>query len=1160
MTLDLRDPAGNLNRHYFQINPFSADFGFPFNRQQPLHNTLGVLVGYLSSETFDSNGTLQRRNYRNYVGDDGWNPNGLSHRNPRTSFERTEYVTDDLYGLGNPTYTDTYYTDFDGLGHYREVKTEGNFNLGSSTQVGNVRKTKTWYNPFYSYPNFTPWPVNDPWLINIYTLTEIAESDENGVEQKELTQFCFEKQTGFLGWQRKFHNDAQSSSTDLLTKYVRTTQSKGFPASVEYFGGDSGGAIIVGSNDTCSITGLPSPPYKINHTYQHGVLATSQYQGVNFKSLDETIDASTGLVSSSKGIDGVLSTNYQYDALGRLVWIQPTQDAWTKITYVDAVTAAAVPRVDVVSLENGNPSGGAVLSESKYVYDGFGRMWSTRRRIPGFSNLSSKETILDALGRTVTSKEEVVNETPGKTNYTFDAFGRATKIVPPDGSTHTTNISYKGVREIKKSILVGTSRDAAGNIMETTSTSTEVYDQHGRLAKVVEANGTETRYLYDVGNRLKKVMMTSGTVTQTRTLNYDDRGFLLSETHPEKTSAVIYQNYDCMGNYRRKIDGSSDLEFIYDPAERLKQVRDRSNNSLLKEFLYATTNYPVTGTPTNFQKGKVVAAYRLNYNTESGAPHTTMVQELFEYSGRQGRTSSHTTSVYINDALAGRFGPTLWEYNELGQIESTLYPQHSGLKVAEPVHQTYIYGFLTSIHKGPPSNESYVSFTYHSNGQINRQTHENGVIDVNERDPFGRAMSYRIRTENAITNWDSGNYSYDGAGNVVKTGNSWFVYDKLSRLKEGRVRLGTDGTGVERYQQYTFDAFGNIQSIAGWLARVTTTDLNTNRLTAFSSFYDAAGNQTSFNGYTFQYDAFHQIKKMIAGSDEWLYAYTANDERILTYKVGLNQTNKWTVRDLDGRVLKEFTQDRSTNAWTTDKKYIYAGSRLVVGQTADLNNTIHYHLDHLGTPRLITQGKQYPQSTPLRSMLAYHVYFPFGEEATNPNQDSERMKFTGHERDSNNASTTMDDLDYMHARYFSPVAGRFTSADSGRDSEPSRPQSWNLYAYVRNNPANQTDPTGKFVNAIYFLSFWVNKYPAVLQALAAMNQNLSALNRALQYKQVLQDAAAKHNIPWTLLAAIGIRESGFRNVAENATASSSGRARSISNRHRCSSRHSANCL
>src|SRR6266404_7406308 len=62
-------------------------------------------------------------------------------------------------------------------------------------------------------------------------------------------------------------------------------------------------------------------------------------------------------------------------------------------------------------------------------------------------------------------------------------------------------------------------------------------------------------------------------------------------------------------------------------------------------------------------------------------------------------------------------------------------------------------------------------------------------------------------------------------------------------------------------------------------------------------------------------------------------------------------------------------------------------------------------------------------------------------------------KFTGKERDSESG------LDNFGARYNSSSIGRFMSPDpiGGR---PAFPQSWNLYAYVANNPLNAVDPTG----------------------------------------------------------------------------------------------------
>ncbi|HXU29292.1 MAG TPA: RHS repeat-associated core domain-containing protein, partial [Thermoanaerobaculia bacterium] len=121
--------------------------------------------------------------------------------------------------------------------------------------------------------------------------------------------------------------------------------------------------------------------------------------------------------------------------------------------------------------------------------------------------------------------------------------------------------------------------------------------------------------------------------------------------------------------------------------------------------------------------------------------------------------------------------------------------------------------------------------------------------------------------------------------------------------------------------------------------------------------------------------------------------------------------------------------------------------------TSGTNAITHLHPDHLGTPRLLTGANA--------SVAGFHAYFPFGEELsqTFTSTYTDRMRFTGHERDLANATGAADDLDYMHARHYGPLVGRFMSTDQGF-SEETQPQSWNRYSYVLANPMTATDPTG----------------------------------------------------------------------------------------------------
>jgi RHS repeat-associated protein len=69
--------------------------------------------------------------------------------------------------------------------------------------------------------------------------------------------------------------------------------------------------------------------------------------------------------------------------------------------------------------------------------------------------------------------------------------------------------------------------------------------------------------------------------------------------------------------------------------------------------------------------------------------------------------------------------------------------------------------------------------------------------------------------------------------------------------------------------------------------------------------------------------------------------------------------------------------------------------------------------------------------------------------------DNNRKKFTGYERD------TETGLDFAQARFYGSTQGRFTSPDPFSASAIiADPQTFNRFAYCRNNPVNSVDPGG----------------------------------------------------------------------------------------------------
>jgi RHS repeat-associated protein len=327
----------------------------------------------------------------------------------------------------------------------------------------------------------------------------------------------------------------------------------------------------------------------------------------------------------------------------------------------------------------------------------------------------------------------------------------------------------------------------------------------------------------------------------------------------------------------------------------------------------------------------------------------------------------------------------------------------------------------------------------------------------------GRTM----QPNSGTANWTTGDYAYDPSGNIVGIGSQVFLYDVTGRLVSSKTLMEVDGQpDVPQTETFDYDEYGNMtgRSVDGITAS-SPTNPSTNRLTAFSAQFDAAGNLTamqpagSVRTYTYDYDSFNQQRDRRSTAPSpgryTINIYTADDERLWSYDVSANISH-WTLRDLSGKVLRDFRNNGDPNLpadahWSVTRDYVYRDGLLLAAITP--TTTENYTLDHLGTPRFVTDSSG--------ARIGRHTYRAFGTERTDPLQEGSALKFTGHERDRDPLpdADPNADLDYMHARYCSANLGRFLSADRvfGRRRTP---QSWNRYSYAANNPYRYTDPYG----------------------------------------------------------------------------------------------------
>ncbi|HFR3650747.1 TPA: RHS repeat-associated core domain-containing protein [Streptococcus suis] len=181
----------------------------------------------------------------------------------------------------------------------------------------------------------------------------------------------------------------------------------------------------------------------------------------------------------------------------------------------------------------------------------------------------------------------------------------------------------------------------------------------------------------------------------------------------------------------------------------------------------------------------------------------------------------------------------------------------------------------------------------------------------------------------------------------------------------------------------------------------------------------------------------------LPGEDEVLYRSQVQDV-LIPYTTKEDTYNYYETRNYVNDVNQQHTQVLQTYDDQLQKRetYVYGNGRATYTNEST-GDSYHYLTSQSGSVTGLTQNGNSVASS------SYNLY-----GATKQTTDT-----TGNPFAYNGEARDVTGLDYLRARYYDSQAGTFLTADSYPGSQTD-PLSQNLYAYVQNNPANYTDPSG----------------------------------------------------------------------------------------------------